>query len=93
MADTKNVVLVTGANTDMGWELVKSLLQFNNPYHIFLGCRSIEKREAGIKTLHTDVPTTNSTVELFRVGLESDDSISSAFEKVKPELSGNNASP
>ena len=81
MADAK-IVLVTGANTGIGWELVKALLQSSQPYRIFLGSRSIEKGEAAIKALQNDVPNTNSTVELVQIDIESDDSINDAFEKV-----------
>ena len=83
MADTKKIVLITGANTGIGWETVKALLQSSQSYHIYLGSRSIEKGAAAIKELHQNVPMSGSTIDLMQIDIESDDSINAAFGEVK----------
>ncbi|KAJ9145505.1 NAD(P)-binding protein [Pleurostoma richardsiae] len=86
MASVAKVVLITGANTGIGWETAKALLQSSQAYHIFLGSRSIENGEAAIEALKKDVPKTASTIELIQIDLTSDDSINKAFEKLNDGL-------
>ncbi len=47
----KTIVLVTGANTGIGWETVKSLLQSSRVYHILLGTRILESGEEALAAL------------------------------------------
>lgn len=82
-AASKTVVLVTGANAGIGWETVKTLLRSTRTYHILLGTRSLEKGEAALQALEKEVAETSSTVELLQVDVASDDSISTAFDKVQ----------
>ncbi|KAF4617029.1 hypothetical protein G7Y89_g15120 [Cudoniella acicularis] len=77
------VVLVTGANTGIGYETVKALLESKKAYRVFLGSRSIEKAKLAIESLHKECPETTSTVEGLQVDLTSDESIEKAFEQVK----------
>ncbi|CAK7229997.1 hypothetical protein SCUCBS95973_007424 [Sporothrix curviconia] len=78
------VVLITGANTGIGYETVKALLQNDKktPYRIFLGCRSLAKGEAARKQALEDVPATQSTIDVFQVDVASDESIAAAFTAV-----------
>ncbi|KAH8895894.1 NAD(P)-binding protein [Thozetella sp. PMI_491] len=79
----KKIILITGANTGIGWETVKALLQSPQAYHVLLGCRSLEKGEAAVEKLKQDVPSTSSTIELVEIDVASDDSINKLFESVK----------
>ena len=84
MSATGNkIILVTGANTGIGWETVKVLLQSSQSYHVLLGARSLASGEEAILALKNDVPETTSTTEVVEIDLISDDSINSAFEKIK----------
>ncbi|KAL1877498.1 hypothetical protein Daus18300_002485 [Diaporthe australafricana] len=84
MADaSKTIVLVTGANSGIGWETVKALLRSSRTYHILLGTRSLEKGEAALEALKEHVAESNTTVELLQLDVASDDSISNAFDKVQ----------
>ena len=77
------VVVITGANNGIGYEAVKSLLQSDKAYHIYLGSRSLEKGRAALEKVRAEVPKTTSTLELLPVDLTSDQSIENAFEQVK----------
>ncbi|TQN65472.1 Short-chain dehydrogenase/reductase tropE [Colletotrichum shisoi] len=80
---SKRILLVTGANTGIGYETVKALLQSERPYHIILGSRSADKGEAAITQLKTELPSTISSLELIQVDVADDDSILKAFQTVK----------
>lgn len=85
MAD-HTIVLITGANTGLGLEIVKSLYATSaERYHIILGSRSINKANEAIAAVKQgqsskDSSTTFSTVQL---DLESDASISAAYEHIQ----------
>jgi NAD(P)-dependent dehydrogenase (short-subunit alcohol dehydrogenase family) len=76
-------VLITGANSGIGYEAVKALLQSTKDYHIFVGARSTEKANGAIDSLKTECPQSKSTMEPLPVDLSSDESIETAFEQVK----------
>lgn len=80
---SRKIALVTGANTGIGYEAVKALLQSNKSYHVFLGSRSLEKGKHAVETLKKECPESTSTVEAIQVDLTSDESIEKAFEQVK----------
>ena len=83
MASTKKIAFVTGANTGIGWETVKALIQSQQPYHIYIGSRDVSKGETAIASLKLEVPETSSTLETVQVDVENDESISKAFEKIQ----------
>ena len=80
---SRTIVLVTGANSGIGYETVKAFLQSNKPYHILFGARSLEKAELAVADLKKEVPESANTIETLEVDLVSDESIEKAFETVK----------
>ena len=77
------IVLVTGANKNIGYEIVKSLLTSPKPYHVFLGSRSVENGERAVATLRKECAASPNTVENLQIDVTDDASIEAAFEKVK----------
>lgn len=79
----KTIVLITGANTGIGYETARALLRSPTPYHILLGSRSVTKGEHAVEQLRAEYPSSVSTVEVLCVDISSDHSINSAFGIVK----------
>jgi len=80
---SKTIVLVTGANTGLGYEIVKSLMKTSTPYHIFVAGRSAEKVKSAIESLGD---TGEHTLSPLQIDLESDESIASALKEVQSSV-------
>ena len=80
--NSKQVVLITGANTGIGFETVKALYGSNATYTIILAGRSPEKIEDAVQVLKAEFPNSKSSLDSAQIDLEDDASISKAFEKV-----------
>jgi NAD(P)-dependent dehydrogenase (short-subunit alcohol dehydrogenase family) len=80
---TPKIVLVTGGNGGLGYEAVKALFEAEKSYHIFMGSRSLDKATKAIKEIQNECPKATNKIEPLQVDLTSDESIESAFEKVK----------
>lgn len=82
MSAVKFTVLITGANTGLGLEVVKALCTSDHAYTIILAGRSPRKVSDAIKQLKSDYPQTRSTFDELQIDVENDASISKAYEKV-----------
>ena len=80
---SNEILLVTGGNTGLGFETVRSLCQSSKTYTILLGGRSLEKASAAVEALRKEFPQSLSTIEAIQVDIEDDDSISRAYERVE----------
>lgn len=55
MITTKDVVLITGANTGLGCQIARKLLcEYGPRFYVLLGCRNAEKGRAALQTLRQD---------------------------------------
>lgn len=77
------VILVTGANTGLGLEIIKALCSSHEQYKILLGGRSYEKAKQAVADLAIAFPDTKSQFNPIQVDIEDDDSIVAAFEMVR----------
>lgn len=83
MASSKQIVLVTGANTGIGFELVKALYNHGSKqYDIIVGSRSVDKAEVAIQSLKTANTSSRSTLTTLQIDISSDESITKAFETI-----------
>jgi len=79
------IVLITGANTGLGLETVKSLLQSSKTYTILLGGRSLEKAIAAAKQVKEEFPQSRSAVAPVQIDIDDDQSINRLFESLEKE--------
>lgn len=85
MAQT-DVVLLTGANTGIGYQIVRALTSSKRAYSIVVAGRSLDKVQAAIDSAKAEFSSTQSKLYPLQVDLESDESINAAFEKVQTQF-------
>ena len=84
MSTDKTLVLITGANTGLGY-FAASQLAASGRYHVLLGSRDLSKAKTAIESMANDTayPTDTSNVEPIQIDVNSDDSIASAAKQVE----------
>ncbi|KAL7621709.1 hypothetical protein AAE478_009036 [Parahypoxylon ruwenzoriense] len=88
MAPDKKIVLVTGGNTGLGFEIVKALYQSDSPYDIIIGCRTLSKGENAIAALKTEIPQSASSLSTLHIDLTSDSTLEAAVKTVGERYGG-----
>lgn len=54
MAVEEEIVVITGANTGIGFEIAKVLLQdHGDRFYVLLGCRNVDKGESALEKLRS----------------------------------------
>ena len=82
----KPIVLVTGANTGIGYEIVKTLYQSPTAYEIVLGGRTLSKVEEAREKI-SSLPS-RSTLSTLQVDISSDASIEAAVTSIQERHQG-----
>lgn len=80
MANT--LVLITGANTGLGFETVKAFCQSKKAYTILLGGRSLAKAQDAVEAAKPLRASPSTQLEAVQIDIEDDDSISALVDKV-----------
>lgn len=81
----KTIVLITGANTGIGYESVKALYASPTSYTILMGSRSLDKAHEAIKTIQTAVTSSTSEIVPVQLDIEDDTSIEKCRAFVESE--------
>jgi NAD(P)-dependent dehydrogenase (short-subunit alcohol dehydrogenase family) len=76
------ILLITGGNTGLGFETIRSLCESKKAYTILLGGRSNDKADAAAKAAQTEFPQSLCTIATVQIDIEDDDSISKAFDHI-----------
>ena len=82
----KTIVLITGANTGLGLEMVKALYSSSKAYDILLAGRSLEKATTAANSALESLSSSSaggSSITPLRVDIESDESIENLFKEVQ----------
>lgn len=79
----EKILLITGANTGLGYEIVRSLCSSSTMYKVILGGRSLEKAQNAVASLNAEFPASAGNLWPVQIDVESDESIASAFEQIK----------
>ncbi|KAL4804069.1 hypothetical protein BDV18DRAFT_166254 [Aspergillus unguis] len=82
MADA-TIVLITGANTGIGYQVVRTLYSADKPYTVIAAARSISKAQDAIDEIQKEFPASSNTLAPIVIDVESDESIQKAFEQVQ----------
>ncbi|KAK4903102.1 hypothetical protein LTR27_000030 [Elasticomyces elasticus] len=76
----QEIVLITGGNTGLGFELAKQLLRdHSNRFYVLIGCRTLSKGETAVQDLHSQGLT---ACEVLHIEVTDDESIAQAAKVV-----------
>ena len=79
------IILVTGANTGLGLEILKALCRSTTAYTILVGCRTTSTGEQAVAAVSKEYPSTASTLSVIQVDLNSDSSLEQAITTITAE--------
>ncbi|KAH7396399.1 hypothetical protein BKA66DRAFT_409312 [Pyrenochaeta sp. MPI-SDFR-AT-0127] len=76
---TKEIALITGANSGIGYEIARQLLA-KGTYHVLLGARSSQRGNTALQDLQSQ--SLPGTIELVKLDVQSDDDIDNAATSI-----------
>ncbi|OCK79146.1 putative short chain dehydrogenase [Lepidopterella palustris CBS 459.81] len=84
--DPQEIVLITGANTGLGFQIVRALCGSNKTYNILLAGRSLVKAQQAVRSATEDFPFSRSKLWPIQVDIEDDDSIHRVFDEIQTKF-------
>ncbi|KAH8654368.1 hypothetical protein BGZ61DRAFT_373573 [Ilyonectria robusta] len=81
----KKIVLVTGGNTGLGFQIIRAISRSEINYEILLAGRSLEKAQAAVKEAIAEYPSIKGRISPIQVDIEDDASIEATFQQVKAQ--------
>ncbi|OTA86297.1 hypothetical protein M434DRAFT_376602 [Hypoxylon sp. CO27-5] len=87
MASDKTIILITGANSGIGYETVVALSKLSDNYHILLGCRSVEKGHKALNDMKLAYgDSLRGTISVLQIDVTNQSSIRTAKEYIEMEF-------
>ncbi|KKK26967.1 hypothetical protein ARAM_007097 [Aspergillus rambellii] len=81
-----NIVLITGANTGIGYHIVRALYSAEKPYTIIVASRDLSKGEAAITAVKAEFPSSLNELIPLQVDVEYDGSIKEAHDAIESKF-------
>lgn len=78
MSAERSIILITGANQGIGYEVAKLIISLRKDYYVLLGCRSADR---GAKAAE-ELDPTGTSVEPVTIDVSDDNSIEQAVEYI-----------
>lgn len=79
---SSKIVLITGANTGLGFEIVRALSSSSNQFTILVGGRSIDKANKAVEKIQSEYPDSPSSPTAVQIDIEDDESIDALYQQV-----------
>jgi NAD(P)-dependent dehydrogenase (short-subunit alcohol dehydrogenase family) len=84
--ENKEIVLITGGNTGIGFETVKALFRSLKAYHVILGSRKAARGEDAVAQLQREFPDAKSSVDVVQVDISDMHEVPRVFETVRSKF-------
>lgn len=84
--DQSTIVLVTGANTGLGYEIVKALYNSDKAYDVIVGGRSLNKAEEATDGIKKEFPSSRNKLWPMQIDIEDDESVQRIFNDVQTQF-------